>query len=257
MKSKFNSPLVNKIENLLKNSGVIVASRAVGGFNKLVKLLEIDLNDLDTIYDLVKNYIHFSDTNPNLKQIFETDDIDIVGIEIRTSVNGNKIINVLFNTTDPSANVESWLMSRLADEMGQFFPFIIKKVYEPSFTSNKIKVIIDATKLKYDNLDNVVNESKKDDKKLSLFIRRRQKEIDELFRSNVKDWEYNICDFNSPKSLMDKLVYDTATDVYLIYFDGLDDTSKEWETIYLSIETFLYQKYFKNLETTFQINCGD
>ena len=257
MKSKRNSPLINKIENLLKNSGVIATSKAVGGFDKLVKLLEIDLNDLDTIYDLVKNYIHFSDTNPNLKQNFEIDDIDIVGLEIRTSVNGNKIINVLFNTSDPASNVERWLMSRLADEMSQFFPFRIKKVYEPSFTSDKIKVIIDATKLKYDNMGNVVNESKKVDKKLSVFIKRRQNEIDELFRSNVKDWDYNICDFNSPKSFMDKLVYDTATDVYLIYFDGLDEASKEWETIYLGIETFLYQKYFKNLETTFQINCGD
>jgi hypothetical protein len=253
MKSSNNTPLKNKLTNLLNNSGVILASKAVGGFRNLASILEIDLNDQETIYNLVKNYIHFSDSNPSIKSILDRDEIEIVLLEIRTSVSGNKIININFNSGQPASNEESFIMSIFADEMNKFFPFVIKKAYEPSFSAkNHPKVIIDATLLRYDNLGNVINETIKI---IPTSIKRRQSEIYKLFKSNLKQLKLDICEYGSPRTLMDRLIYETATDLYMIYFDGIDESSNEWKTIYEGLEILLDQEYYNKIKNTFKRNC--
>lgn len=253
MKSSNNTPLKNKLTNLLNNSGVILASKAVGGFRNLASILEIDLNDQETIYNLVKNYINFSDSNPSIKSILDRDDIEIVFLEIRTSVSGNKIININFDSGQPAANEESFIMTMFADEMNKFFPFVIKKAYEPSFSAkNHPKVIIDATLLRYDNLGNVINETIKI---IPTSIKRRQSEIYKLFESNLKQLKLDICEYGSPRTLMDRLIYETATDLYMIYFDGIDESSNEWKTIYGGLEILLDQEYYNKIKNTFKRNC--
>ena len=253
MKSSNNTPLKNKLTNLLNNSGVILASKAVGGFRNLASILEIDLNDQETIYNLVKNYIHFSDSNPSIKSILDRDEIEIVLLEIRTSVSGNKIININFDSGQPASNEESFIMSIFADEMNKFFPFVIKKAYEPSFSAkNHPKVIIDATLLRYDNLGNVINETIKI---IPTSIKRRQSEIYKLFKSNLKQLKLDICEYGSPRTLMDRLIYETATDLYMIYFDGIDESSNEWKTIYEGLEILLDQEYYNKIKNTFKRNC--
>ena len=126
--------LQKDVEILMKNSGVIVASKAVGGIDRLSKILNIDMDDAKTQEMLVKNFIYH----------FKTEEVDISFLSIRKSKNGNTVIEINGTTDDQAANIGSWIVRYICDEANKFFPFNISAIWEPSFASRNIKVFLDA-----------------------------------------------------------------------------------------------------------------
>jgi hypothetical protein len=54
---KEETSLQSKLQNMIDTKGIDVASTAVGGMKNVAKILNLDLNDIDTQEMLVKNFI--------------------------------------------------------------------------------------------------------------------------------------------------------------------------------------------------------
>lgn len=123
-----------KLNQILKSQGVVSASKAVGGFQKLSKVLNFDLNDMDTQEMLVKNFIYFDNT----------EEVNVNYLDIRTSANGGKVININGTTTGTAGNMDSWYINHICDKLNNFFPFRVQPAYHPVFAARGIRMFIDA-----------------------------------------------------------------------------------------------------------------
>ena len=54
-----DTDIQKNVRNLLNNRGIDFASSVVGGFKNVVKILNLDVTDIDTQEMLVKNFIYF------------------------------------------------------------------------------------------------------------------------------------------------------------------------------------------------------
>jgi hypothetical protein len=155
---KENTDLKTNLKKMMDQVGIYYAVQSVGGFDNFAKILNLNLDDPDSNFLMVKNFVEFSNRNPRIKKILDEDNIKIVDVEDKISNSGNYQINILFNTDDPAANIESWVISFYQHELENFFPIKFRKVYEPNFSIRKGEIVLNATKLKYDNLGNTLNE---------------------------------------------------------------------------------------------------
>ena len=134
---KEETGIQNRLNQLIKQSGIINASNAVGGFTNLVKILGLEMSDLKTQEMLVKNFIYYVDI----------EDIDISHLEINRDRPDKVRIKIHFDTNDPASNMESWLVRTLCDEMNKFFPFKTAPYWEPAFAGRGVTVILDSEQI--------------------------------------------------------------------------------------------------------------
>ena len=127
-----SSSIQERLNSLMKTSGVVIASKAVGGFNNLVKILQLDLENIDTQEMLVKNYIYFADV----------EDVEVDFIEVKNRAN-RKLIKIYFETDSNARNIESWYSRTITNEMNDLFPFKIDVSWHP-VNYPKAKIMIDA-----------------------------------------------------------------------------------------------------------------
>lgn len=130
-----------KILSMIKSIGIVATSNIVGGFDKLSKILDFDLDDIDTQEMLVKNFIYFNDQNV----------VEIDSLDIRKSNNGNRIITINGTTTDSAANIESWFVITMCNEANLFFPFKIDASWRPVFGTKGVKIFLDAELLYHED----------------------------------------------------------------------------------------------------------
>lgn len=133
-----SNDLQKNLLGLMKTYGVVAASKAVGGIQRLSKILDINLEDRNEQKILVKNFIYFHDV----------EDVKIDYLEIKTSSSGGHIIKVHGTTTDTASNMDSWYINHICDAINKFFPFNAAPSYHPVFASAGIKIFIDS-ELKY------------------------------------------------------------------------------------------------------------
>ena len=126
-----------KLKEMIKTLGVVLASKAVGGLDNLSKVLNLDLNDLKTQEMLAKSFIYYSDI----------EDVDILHLEINRDRPDKVRIKIHFNTNDPASNMQSWLVRTLCDEMNKFFPFKTAPYWEPAFAGRGVTVILDSEQI--------------------------------------------------------------------------------------------------------------
>jgi len=151
--------LQKKLSKLIKQNGVVIASKAVGGFNNLVKILKLDLGDINTQEMLVKNYIYFANI----------EDIEVNFIEVKNRAN-RKLIKIYFETDSNARNIDSWYAMTIKDEMNDFFPFGIDLSWFP-VNYPQAKIMIDTIIGGVVDFPEEINES--EGKKLPLFFTRR------------------------------------------------------------------------------------
>ena len=102
---KEETSLSIKLKNLIDNKGIDMASTAVGGIKNVAKILNLDLDDVDTQEMLVKNFIYHT----------KIDQIDVSFIEVRPSASGGKILTVNLKTDDTASNVTSWYVHEICN----------------------------------------------------------------------------------------------------------------------------------------------
>ena len=128
--------LQSRVNELINTKGIVLASTTVGGLDTLSKILNLDLNDVDTQEKLVKNFIYFYD----LKE----EDITIDFLEVRTAASGGKIIKVNGTVTDDWDNFNYWYKGHICDKLNDFFPFKTQPAGNPVFTSRGVNIFIDS-----------------------------------------------------------------------------------------------------------------
>ena len=126
-----------KLKEMIKTLGVVLASKAVGGIDNLVKKLGLEMDDLKTQEMLAKSFIYYSDI----------EDVDILHLEINRDRPDKVRIKIHFNTNDPASNMQSWFVRTLCDEMNKFFPFKTAPYWEPAFAGRGVTVILDSEQI--------------------------------------------------------------------------------------------------------------
>ena len=136
--------LKDSLTDLIKTDGIERASKTVGGVKRLAKILELDLDDVDTQEMLVKNFIYHT----------KIDQIDVSFIEVRSSVSGGKILTINLKTDDTASNVTSWYVHEICNyfngrqdspELNKtLFPFKVKPAWHPVFALSGCKIFLDA-----------------------------------------------------------------------------------------------------------------
>jgi hypothetical protein len=160
---KEETSLQGKLNQLIKSKGIVVASKSVGGLENLTKLLELDLSDTDVQEKLVKNFINFG-------QFLNT---EVSFMEIRTSKTGNRIIDVHYTDEFNNPFYREFIHS-ITNQINDFFPFKVRPSGDPVFSSNNIKIFIDATPIEVEDEeeyndeeeyggDDVIQESKENE----------------------------------------------------------------------------------------------
>ena len=141
---KEETSLYIKLKNLIDNKGIDMASTAVGGIKNVAKILNLDLDDVDTQEMLVKNFIYHT----------KIDQIDVLFIEVRSSGSGSKILTINLKTDDTASNVTSWYVHEICNyfngrqdspELNKtLFPFKVKPAWHPVFELSGCKIFLDA-----------------------------------------------------------------------------------------------------------------
>jgi hypothetical protein len=155
---KEETSLQGKLNQLIKSKGIVVASKSVGGFENLTKLLELDLSDVNIQEKLIKNFINFG----------QFLNVEVSFIEIRTSKTGNRIIDVHY-TDEVNNPFYREVIHSMTNQINNFFPFKVRSSGDPVFSSNNIKIFIDATQIEVEddeeeyNDDDVIQESKENE----------------------------------------------------------------------------------------------
>jgi hypothetical protein len=134
---KEDTGLKTRLENMVKNKGIFMTSKSVGGFKNVVKILNLDVTDIETQEMLVKNFINF----------VEFDNVEISFLEVNRNRPDKVRIKIYFKTNLFASNLESWIISTLRDEMNKFFPFKSVAVYEPAFAGRNTTVVLDSEQI--------------------------------------------------------------------------------------------------------------
>lgn len=132
---KEETSLQSKLQNMIDTKGIDVASTAVGGMKNVAKILNLDLDDVDTQEMLVRNFIE------NTK----VDGVDVQFVDVRSSNSGGKILTVNFKTDDTASNVTSWYVHEICDYLNkELFPFRVSPSWHPVFALGGCKIFLDA-----------------------------------------------------------------------------------------------------------------
>jgi len=90
---KEETSVQTKLKNKIDSIGIADVIKLIG-LNNIVKILNLDLNDVDTQLMLVKNFIYHTKLR----------DIEVSFLEVKNSASGGKIIKIYF-TTQSNARV--------------------------------------------------------------------------------------------------------------------------------------------------------
>ena len=147
---KEETSLQSKLQSMIDTKGIDIASTAVGGMKNVAKILNLDLNDVDTQSMLVKNFIE------NTK----VDEVDVQSVDVRPSASG-KILTVNFKTDDTAANVASWYVREICEYLSkELFPFRVQPSWNPVFASGGCKIFLDANIIGDEEDENIVTENR-------------------------------------------------------------------------------------------------
>jgi len=190
-----------KLKNLIDNKGIDMASTAVGGMKNVAKILNLDLDDVDTQEMLVKNFIYHT----------KIDQIDVLFIEVRPSASGAKILTVNLKTDDTASNVTSWYVHEICNYFNgkqdspevnkKLFPFKVKPAWHPVFALSGCKIFLDAEVVDEDDEEDLLESKKKGPRELPNELIRRVQRLDDLIVKVIKDIE--LCKYNTP----DEFIY--------------------------------------------------
>jgi hypothetical protein len=158
---KEDTGLKTRLENMVKNKGIFMTSKSVGGFKNVVKILNLDVINIDTQEMLVKNFINFA----------EFDDVEISFLEVNRNRPDKVRIKIFFETDSQARNMETWVVRTLSDEINKFFPFKSMASWEPSFAGRGVTIVLASEQIKESEEDGdiiVENKNNLKDKVLQL-----------------------------------------------------------------------------------------
>lgn len=195
--------LKDSLTDLIKTDGIERAAKTVGGFKRLSKILEIDLDNIDAQEKLVKDFIYSENV----------EGVEVSFIEVRNGISGGKIIDVHIKHyfDDNISYIDSWYKQIMLDKFRKVFPFQITDVREPVFFKTKPKISLDCHVIEdedieddtEDVIDNVT-ENVTEERKFSNEFKRRINELDLLIRAVLE--EVYPCDYRTSGEFINAII---------------------------------------------------
>jgi hypothetical protein len=171
----------DKLNNFVQQNGIVFASNLVGGFLNLVKILNIDVENIDEQEKLVKSYIYFADV----------EDIEVDFIEVNNRVN-RKLIKIYFGTDNSASNIESWYSRTITDEMNNFFPFKVDVSWN-LVNYPHAKIIIDAT---HNEINESIKRTLKEDTNSKMYKSMYNYIENHPYTQNLKEFDGSFMDWD-------------------------------------------------------------
>ena len=98
----------------------------------------------------------------------------------------------------------------------------------------------------------------REESKIPAKVRRRTVHIDDEFEMavrNFKDQYKSIC--IGEQNFIAIIIELTLDAMYWTYYSDIDDSSKEWENIYIYIVDYIEKNFISKLKMDYHLNCGD
>jgi hypothetical protein len=225
--------LKDSLTDLIKTDGIERASKTVGGFKRLSKILELDVDNIDTQEKLVKDFIYHDNT----------EGVEVAFIEVRTGRSGGKIIDVHIRQYFDGVvgNLTSWYVNEMLDKIRKVFPFQIGASWHPVFTSTKPRISLDCHVVK-DEVEDLTESKQKGPRELPNELKRRAQRLDDLISKVVKDTE--MCEYKTPHEfiniVVDELLWELRDDYHgdLSKLDRFDVTQYVYDFKYHELEDY-------------------
>lgn len=188
--------LKDSLTDLIKTDGIGRASKTVGGFKRLAKIMDLDLYDIETQEKLVKDFIYHDNT----------EGVEVAFIEVRTGRSGGKIIDVHIREYFDGnvGNLTSWYVNEMIDKLKKVFPFQISAAWHPVFTATKPRISLDCHIVDTEDDTEDVTENVTEGRKYSNELKRRAKELDMLIDVVVQNMY--PCDYRTSGEFINGLI---------------------------------------------------
>ena len=194
----------------------------------------------------IKNVLIEENQNKDVKlvkqMIYDLFD-EVSFIEQSTYNDGKPLLFIYFDSDEPAANIESWfdehISSTIMDYTGGHLVVCPYWVPEWDFRKKIVDVYISTLKLKYDNLDNVINEEKELNERCwkgytqkgmkTMFGKKYPNCVKIKKKKSVRETIKDMLDeevtkkYSKPNEKVDKLVYNWLDN----YFEGSQMYKKE------------------------------
>jgi hypothetical protein len=231
--------LKDSLTDIIKTDGIERAAKTVGGLTRLAKILELDLDDVDTQEMLVKNFIYHT----------KFDQIDVSFIEVRSSASGGKILTVNFKTALLASNVTSWYVNEICDYLNKkLFPFKVRPSWHPVFGLSGCKIFLNAEIVDDEENDEELMESKhKAPREIPNELKRRSQRLDDLIVKVIKDIE--LCQYNTP----DEFIYVVVDELLWALKDDYHGDLNKLDKV--DVTHYVYDFKYRELEDYFLESC--
>ena len=233
--------LKDSLTDLIKTDGIERASKTVGGFKRLSKILEIDIDDIDTQEKLIKDFIYSQNV----------EGVEVTSIEVRTGRSGGKILDVhlkSFYQDDDLIHIATWYVQTTLKKIRNVFPFIVRSVSEPVFVYGTPRLSLDCHVVKDEDMvdDEELMESKqKGPRELPNELKRRLLRLDDLISKVIQD--VDLCDYKTPDEfiniVVDELLWELRDDYHgdLNILDRFDVTQYVYDFKYRELEEYFLE----------------
>ena len=232
----------DSLTDLIKTDGIERASKTVGGFKRLAKILEIDIDDIDTQEKLVKDFIYSQNV----------EGVEVTSIEVRTGRSGGKIIDVHIKHyfTDNVGNLTSWYVNEMLDKIRKVFPFTVGASWHPVFTSTKPRISLDCHVVK-DEVEDLTESKQKGPRELPNELKRRVLRLDDLISKVIQD--VDLCDYKTPDEFINIVVDELLWELRDDYHGDLNKLDR------FDVSLYVYDFKYRELEEYFlenEENCN-
>ena len=138
---KEETSLQKRVRTMLKSTGLLNTINVVGGINNIIKILDLDIDDIRVQEDLVKSYLEHNDL-----------DVEVYFLNVsRVSRYNTTIVSHIEDGT--AANQDSWFVRMACDRLNEILPFKVEPSWGPmSKKSSETKIFLDAI-VEYDDED--------------------------------------------------------------------------------------------------------
>jgi hypothetical protein len=231
------------IDYFLNGEGHKFFDRWGGYKGQKPKVVEIKWNDLtEPLQKFLKNKM--SGENPNFPDSREKI-VQMMNREPNLGKGDNEPVLLKYNNEGkiediPGGNHRTYV----AFELNNFNPILMK-----AYVDNDPKPNLQ------ESIKRILRENVN-----QITIRRRIYELDNLLAELVRTTysPNKICKYSNSEQFIEHLIYNIINDhIYYIYFEHIDSSSKEWESLYRKIEEYLRIKYENKLDEYYHMNCGD
>ena len=163
----------------------------------------------------------------------------------------DKFMNiVVYSITDE-------ILEQLTDGWVEDSPIPEKGLYEFIEELFGERIIKKYDELRSMNLQETIRTILREETEISSKLRRRYPLIDNFVHFWVPIRVKECSQYNSDEDFLRRIIEDVTEAMYYTVDKYIDDSSEEWEKMYIAIENRITIEFGESIKNAYHINCGD